>query len=210
MILKMNLEVLVFLTIVIALRDVENKRIIMGADNQATMGQLCYKGGKKLFSLDIPIVDGYGDILKFEKLHIGFSGNYWLINYLMYGFDVPLMGNNVDFVHYLYNDFFVSLGDALSSRMLLPIYDSELDSESEMLMVFEGKIYHIFSNFSVMEVVEEFGVGGSGSEVAVGSLSTNLMFGVDDRLEMVRQAVLVCGRNTIYCDDDVELSIIDL
>ena len=199
-----------FLTIVIALRDAKNNRIIMGADNQATLGQVCYKGGKKLFSLDIPIVDGYGDILKFEKLHIGLSGNYWLINYLQYGFDVPFMDSNVDFLHYLYNSFFVSLSDALSSKMLLPIYDSELDSESGMLMVFEGRIYHIFSNFSIMEVVEDFEVEGSGSEVAVGSLATNLMFGIDDRLEMVRQAVLVCGRSTIYCDDDVELSIIDL
>lgn len=196
------------MTIVIALKDEDNKRIIMGADNQATAGQLCYKGGKKIIALEVPIVDGYGEVLKFERLHIGVSGNYWLINYLLYGFDVPMMDSNWDFIYYLYNAFFVSLSQELSSSNLIPVYDGELDSEAGMLMVFEGKIYHIFNNFSVMEVVEEFDVEGSGSEVAIGSLSTNLMFGGGDRLDMVRQAILVCGKNTIYCDEDYDIDVI--
>lgn len=198
------------MTVIVGLKDVENKRIIIGADNQGTSGQIYVKGGRKLFSLDIPIVDGYGEIIKFEKLYIGLSGCYWLINYLKYGFDIPPMDSNEEFLYYLYNSFFIMLSNCLVESRLVSNDGNVLDTESGMLFVFNGKLYQVFYNLSVMECVEDYAVEGSGFEVAIGSLYTNLHFHKDmDYVDMVKQAILSCADKTIYCDDDIDLEIIE-
>ena len=197
------------LTVIVALKDKERNRIIMGADNQGTSGQICIKGGKKIICLDIPIVDGYGDVISFEKVYIGLTGNYWLVSYLEYGFDIPPMDCNDDFLYYLYNSFFILLSNNLMERSLVSNDGNILDTESGMLMVFKGKIYQVFYNLSVMECVEDYAVEGTGFEVAIGSLHTNLNFHKGmDYVDIVKQAILSCADKTIYCDDEIDLEVI--
>lgn len=198
------------MTIVVALKDEMNKRIIVGADNQGTSGQISLKYGSKIFDLNIPIVDGYGEILKFEKLYVAVSGNYWIINYLKYGFDIPPMDKEEDFLYYLYNQFFLSLGDCLTESRLVHFNSGVLDSGVGMLFVFRDNIYHVYDDFSIMECVECFDVDGSGYEVALGSLYTNLNFHKGmDYVKIVKQAVLSCAGLSIYCDDEVDVKIIN-
>ncbi len=194
-----------------ALKDRVNKRIIIGADNQGTSGQISLKYGSKIFDLNIPIVDGYGEIIKFEKLYVAVSGHYWIINYLKHGFDLPFMDyNEEDFIYYLYNQFFLKLGDCLSENRLVSFNNGLLESGVGMLFVFRDKIYHVYDDFSVIECVEDFEVDGSGCEIALGSLYTNINFhrGMD-YVKIVKQAVLACAGLSIYCDDDIDLKIVN-
>lgn len=198
------------MTVVVALKDEKNNRIIIGADNQGTSGQISLKYGSKIFYLNIPIVDGYGDVIKFEKLYIAVSGNYWIINYLRYGFDVPVMDCNEEFIYYLYNHFFLSLGDCLSESRLVAFDRGVLDSGVGMICIFRDKIYHIYDDFSILESVENFEVEGSGYEVALGSLYTNLNFHKGmDYVKIVEQAVLSCAGLSIYCDGDIDVEIVN-
>lgn len=197
------------MTVVVALKDERNQRIIIGADNQGTSGQISLKYGSKIFYLNIPIVDGYGEVEKFEKMYVAVSGNYWIINYLKYGFDIPPMDKNEGFLYYLYNQFFLSLGDCLSESRLVAFNSGVLDSGVGMLCVFRDKIYHIYDDFSILESVENYEVDGSGYEVALGSLYTNINFHKGmDYVKIVKQAVLSCAGLSIYCDDEVDLRIV--
>ena len=83
------------------------------------------------------------------------------------------------------------------------------DSESGMIIVYKDNIYEIFSRFSI-SLNDEYAVTGSGWQLAIGSLYTNLHFNkYIPREEMVRQAIITCGVNTIYCDNNVNLKVID-
>ena len=82
------------MTIIIALKDKENKRIILGADKQATYGQVINKVSSKLFHIPVNITDGYGTIIDTCKLHIAFSGCLPFASFLQYGFKIPSMENN--------------------------------------------------------------------------------------------------------------------
>ena len=66
------------MTIAIALKDRENKRIILGTDTQATYGQIILQTNDKIIELPIQIVDGYHEPIATETLHIAITGDLYL------------------------------------------------------------------------------------------------------------------------------------
>ena len=198
------------MTIVIALRDEKNERIILGADSQSTQGQLIHKGSSKIFSIPIDMMDEYGRIISRKEIHIGFSGNMFFHTFLEYGFDIPKMKYDEDFIEYLYKAFFPTIQENATAQQLVEVQDNQIDTGSSLIMVFEGNIYHIQYNLGVNLLDDDFLIVGSGYEVALGSLCTNLKYhSKSDYEEIVKQAILVTGENTIYCDENVQIKIIE-
>ena len=194
------------MTIIIALKDEKNNRVIMGADKQTTCGQLIQKSPSKLINLPLNIIDEYGKIIEESEIHIGLCGYAFMKEFFKHGFEIPVMNEKDKFVKYLYQDFLPSLRRALTDNLLVKLKDNSIDTKSGMLFVFKGEIYEIASNLSVTEIDNEFHVDGSGYEVATGSLYTNLKYHEDlDKKEIVKQAIETAGENTIYCDTNVEI-----
>lgn len=194
------------MTIIVALKDEKNNRVIMGADKQTTYGQLINKSPSKLITLPLNIVDKYGKIIEESEIHIGLCGYAFMKGFFEHGFEIPVMNEKDNFVKYLYQNFFPSLRRALTDNSLVELKDNKLNTESGMLFVFKGEIYEIARNLSVTKIDNEFHVDGSGYEVATGSLYTNLKYHNElDKKEIVKQAIETVGENTIYCDTDVEI-----
>ena len=197
------------MTIIIALKDEFNKQIILASDRQSTQGQIKTSGTDKIVTLEINITDGYNNTIRKEKIYLGIAGWGFLENYIRYTFKAPPLGEKQDFVNYLYNDFLNKLRKELLDKNLMGKDKEVFDSESGMIIVYKDNIYEIFSRFSI-SLNDEYAVTGSGWQLAIGSLYTNLHFNkYIPREEMVRQAIITCGVNTIYCDNNVNLKVID-
>lgn len=198
------------MTIIIALKDEENKRIILGADKQSSCGQIIYKSSGKIISVPIQIEDEYGKKLRKTEINMGLCGYAFLKSFFQHGFDIPNKEKNENFIEYLYKKFFPQFREALNNNQLVRVKDGMLNTESGMIFVFEGEIYLIGSNLCVDILNNEFYVDGSGWEVATGSLYTNLNFHKEmDKKEIVEQAIISAGENTIYCDTDVQIKEIN-
>ena len=125
-------------------------------------------------------------------------------------FEIPDMNENQDFIEYLYNNLLECFRQQLLDKKLLGTSNDKFRSESNVIIVYDGEIYELDGNFGVNQV-KEFVAIGSGWKVAIGSLYTNLHFhSYLDAAEMVREAVIACGVNTVYCDTNVDLEIIKI
>lgn len=196
------------MTIIVALKDKENKRIILGADKQASKGQMIYKFPSKLIELPLTIEDE--DSMEKSKIYIGVCGHGFLLSFFQYGFEIPKMNKKENFISYLYKKFFPKLNEALIDNSLVVKEDGQLNTGSGMLFVYDNEVYVIGSSFCINILDSDFYVDGSGWQVATGSLWTNLKYHSKmDKVEMVKQSIMSAGENTIYCDTDVEIKTIE-
>ena len=199
------------MTIIIALKDKKNKRIILGADAQTTRGQEIGLPVNKLIEIPIDVVDGYGELIFTEILHIAVCGWAFLNSFLQYGFEPPLMNEQQSFIEYLYNNFLPDLKNILQEDNLIKLDSNVSDSDSAFIFVFQDKLYSINDKFAIDYMVDDdYLVNGSGREIAIGSLYTNLNFNKDlDYKDIVEQAIISSGANSIYCDTNVNVKIIE-
>ena len=200
------------LTIIIALKDQKNKRILLASDKQETMGQIKNSCNDKIIEKTIEVHDGYDNKIRTDKIYFGLSGWGFISNYLKYTYTMPPIKDEQNIIDYLYNDFLYGLREELTERKLLGMHHDVFDSESGMIIVYRDEIYEVFRRFSIGLVEQEYCVGGSGWELAIGSLYTNLHFPQHEYMDaedIIRQAIITCGANTIYCDTNVNLKIIN-
>lgn len=191
------------MTIAIALKDLKNNQIILGVDKQATCGQIIHKTKDKLIELPIDVIDGYGETVDTEILHIALSGNLYLGSFLSHGFIIPPLDEQQNFMDYLYQDFLPSLKQILQEDNLIAIDNNISDMESSFIMVFKDQIYNVNYRFGIDVLEQDYIVIGSGTQMAIGSLYTNLNYHTDiSYKEIVKQAIETCGENTIYCDSN--------
>lgn len=197
------------MTIVCAVKDKENKNIILGADTMGTVGQLKVNSMGKIIEVKIPIIDGYGEIITEKSLWIGSSGYAFITRYIDEVFTVPFMDSQETILEYLYQEFLPELRINLIDKNLVEVDNGVLDSNMSMLFIYEDKIFRVNSSFSVDIVTEDYSCTGSGWEVALGSIYTNLTWNPKlDKEEVVKQAVKTAGANTIYCNEEVALQVI--
>lgn len=198
------------MTIIIALKDTQNKRIILGSDRQGTAGQIKETVKDKIIKKDITITDAYTNTIDTRECYIGLAGHVFLSNYIKYNFTMPNLDENMPFIEYLYNYFLEELRKSLEEHKLLGDNNNVFKSDSAMIIVYDGEIYSITGRFSVEPVYNEYCVDGSGYEIAIGSLYTNLHYNDDwlPREDMVKQAIIACGANTVYCDTNINIEMI--
>lgn len=200
------------MTIGIALKDKENKRIIIGSDRQSTLGDdiKFATPNKKHVCKEVKIIDGYYNHIDTKEIYFAFAGWGFLSGFMKYTFEIPDMKENQNFIEYLYNDLLECFRQQLMDKKLLGTRDDKFRSESNVLIIYDGEIYELDSNFGVNKI-KEYAVIGSGWKVAIGSLYTNLHYHPEvDKKEMVKQAIISCGVNTIYCDTNADITVIEL
>ena len=184
------------MTIGIALKDKEKNRIIIGSDKQSTAFDIQTTiPGKKYVTKEVKIVDGYYNHIDTKEIHFLFAGWGFLKSFMKYTFEIPDMQENQNFIEYLYNDLLECFRQELLNKKLLGTNDDKFDSEGNVLIIFDGEIYELDSNFGVNRL----------------SLYTNLHYHPHtDKKDMVKQAIITCGVNTIYCDTNADINIIKL
>ena len=200
------------MTIGIALKDKENNRIIIGSDKQITAGydvKLTIPD-KKHLTREVKIIDGYCNHIDTKQIHFVIAGWGFLKGFLEHSFEIPDMLENQNFIEYLYNDLLECFRNQLMDKKLLGEKNNKFDSECNILIIYDGEIYELDSNFGV-NLQKEYGIAGSGWKVAIGSLYTNLHYHPQmDKKEIVKQAIITCGVNTVYCDTNVDITVIEL
>ncbi|MBQ2653291.1 MAG: hypothetical protein IJF83_07035 [Methanobrevibacter sp.] len=198
------------MTVIIALKDKKNKRIIFGSDRQYSQGIIKGVCKNKIITKKVNIIDAYYNELDTREIHIGLAGPGFIAEIIEYNFTAPDMNEKQTFMEYLYDEFLEELRQILIDKKLSGTSNEVFKSGSNILIVFDDEIYEIFSNFSVSKIPDEYAVAGAGFEIAIGSLYTNLHYHPDlDRVEVVRQALTTCGVNTIYCDTNLDIKTID-
>ena len=199
------------MTIIIALKDNKNKRILFGSDRAQTCGQIKETCSNKIISKEIKIIDAYYNELDTREVHMGFAGAGFLMDYIDHVFTLPDLNEQQDFIEYLYNDFLDTLRTELMDKKILGTINDIFDSESQLLIIYNGEIYEIASDFSIHCVDRDYAAIGSGTRIAIGSLYTNLHYHSHiDRYDMIKQALTACGVNTIYCDTNLDIQTIQL
>lgn len=198
------------MTIIIALKDKKNKRIIFGSDRQYSTGIIKGVVKNKIVTKKVNIIDAYYNEIDTKEIHIGFSGTGFIAELVEYNFNVPDMNEKQEFMEYLYENFLEELRETLIDKKLSGTSNEVFDSGSNIIIVFQDEIYEIFSNFSVNKITGDYAVSGAGYEIAIGSLYTNLHYHKKlDYVEVVRQALTACGVNTLYCDTNLDIKTID-
>lgn len=199
------------MTVIIALKDKEKKRVILGADGQGTSDDIKLNFGCKIFNLKIPLIKTEEDmeIIDEEDVYFLISGTHYLETYLKNAFNPPSKVIDEEFINYLYNQFFQSLSNELSTKYLLKFNEGALESEAGLIIVYKDNLYNVYSDFSIVEETNDFTVHGSGWKIATGVLTNLLNNHTDmDKEEMVREALLTTGELNIYCNKNIVVETI--
>lgn len=197
------------MTIVIAIKDTKKKQIILGSDKRATRGGEVYTCSDKIITLPIKIINGYEEEVGIKPLYICISGHMFLSSFLKYGFKPPKISEQQNFMEYLYEDFLPLLKELLHDDNLIEVDNNVSNTESGFIFVFDGEICFVDYRLSVTVLDNDFFVEGSGREIALGSIYTNLNYHKDmDYKDIVEQAIKTCGKCNCYCDDKVNLKVI--
>lgn len=193
------------MTVIIALKDNDNKCVYFGADTQGTRGDMSSYWGNKIISLPLKIVNNQGDTVRVDTLYIGVSGSHYLQQFFEYCFHVPVMNVNDNFFEYYYNNFQKTLIDYLSEHQLLLSDKGVSDNESTILIIYNGSIYRITTDFSMMEE-EVFYCIGTGWDVATAVVTNYLLHHNDSPYEdIIMEALLTTGELNVYCSKDFNL-----
>lgn len=197
------------MTVIIALNDDKNNRVVLGSDKQLTIGNVKQVTDSKIVVVDIPIVDGYGETVRIDKCYIGIAGRFYMNNFIKWCFEAPAMPNNMKFIEYLHKYFLNDLREVLCEKNLTEEYNNQFESECDFIIVYNDEIYRIDSNFGVC-AFDDYIVVGSGFREALGSLYTSNMLNSNiGAVKQVKLAIDAASQYNLYCDGESNITIID-
>ena len=189
------------MTIVIALKNKKENYILMGCDTQGTSSYTKKNIGSKIFPLKVPVINSDND-KEFITLWIGVSGSHLLISYLKHSFNPPSIDTRWNFISYLYNQFFQQLQEELSLHKLLKDDNGVLDSDSDLIIVYNNEIYNIYDDFSILKETEQYSCVGSGWVMGNAILHNLLKHHNNMSYEdMLHETLSTIGDTNIYCND---------
>lgn len=194
------------MTVVVALKDEEHRKIFLGADRQGTSGDVAFENfGCKLLKIEIPLSDG-----NIDSMYMAFSGSSFLHSYLWNVFQAPIFLIEDNFVNYLYSQFFKELREELMELNLMSVYDGVGDSEAGLIIVHGEDMYHVYEDFSVVKSPRKYAIDGSGYKFALSVIENLLFFHRDmDYKQIVEEALYTTGKLSIYCNTDYDVLTID-
>ena len=136
-------------------------------------------------------------IIKKGKLLVGACGSYAVINCIQHHFNPPKKHKNYSDTDYLFKQIYISLRNALVKFDLITSSEGKQTIDGSILIVYEGKIYVIQEDFSMLEIKDTLYIIGSGSEYTFGAYKAldihKDSFVVPDRIrESIRIAAQFC------------------
>lgn len=181
------------MSVVIAIKDKENGLIIMGADKQATMGNVKTNEVNKIFHLnDIPDIcmGSVGDMRTSQVIQHSDE----LIDKVSY------YESTID-ERYISTQLYNNIKNELLTKFVIKEDDLTEPLNNTFLFAIQDKMWMIWCDGSVIEG-DDYLVIGSGAEMAIGSLECT-----KDKppLDRIKLAIKTCGENTIYINKKVDV-----
>ena len=195
------------MTLIIALKDENNKKIYLGADRQGTQGDMSYDNfGCKLLKIEIPLIDDNG----IDEIYMAFSGSSFLHQYILNVFQAPVFDINTNFMNYLYRSFFKELRDELKEQNLIKKDNEIFDAECGLIIIHKENIYSVWFDLSITESPRNYAVHGAGYKNAVSIVENLLEFHNDlDYKEIMKEVLYTTGKMNIYCNTDYDILTIE-
>lgn len=181
------------MSVVIAIKDKENNRIVMGADKQGSQDNLKVGNMSKIFKLD-----GY------ENICVGSVGMLNILQAVQYSDNLidraTYYEGNID-SKYLFNEFYPNIKSMLVDTGRLKAEDYTEPLENQFVVAINDKMWLVDGDGGVMEG-DEYIVIGSGEEVAIGSLEATK---TDLPKVRIEKAIKACSENTLYVNNKIDI-----
>lgn len=194
------------MTILIALKDHENKKTIIGSDRQGTCSDIASDWGhEKYLKINIPTTNDDEDVTVYFLI----SGSSFLQSYLANVFQPPKYDTTDNMLSYLYNHFFKELREELLQYKVVGEQNNIVDTESASLLIYKDEIYSVSDDFTIQEN-ELYGINGAGWKIALSVLVNNLRFHKElSKYDIVKEALLTTGQLNLYCNEDIDITEIN-
>jgi len=101
---------------------------------------------------------------------MGFCGSFRMGQLLAYKFIPPEPHPDRDLLGFMVTDFVDAVRDCLKHGGYSKISDNEETTDGDFLVGFQGSLFHIFEDFQVQAVVDNYDTAGCGGSLALGSL----------------------------------------
>ena len=191
------------MTVILASKDLSNDSIYIGSDLLSSTEYNVYKKTKI-----IKKEDKDGNLIVFAV-----AGYTWLIDYIK-NYDLkPINDVYTSPYNYIKKVLFCMYDDLLENA-LIPVYDEEKDTCSNIIIIYKNNIYSIQSNFAILEE-DNYEVIGSGYPTATGAFLASKMAGLSIKKSMESALKITIDNNKscglgyeIYKIKDNEIKLI--
>lgn len=174
------------MTVILASKDLSNGSIYIGSDLLSSTEYNTYKKTKI-----IKKQDKEGNLIVFAV-----AGYTWLIDYIK-NYDLkPINDVYTSPYNYIKKVLFCMYDDLLENA-LIPIYDEEKDTCSNIIIIYKNNIYSIQSNFAILEE-DNYEVIGSGYPTATGAFLASKMAGLSIK-KSIESALKITIDNNKSC-----------
>lgn len=144
---------------------VDNTDVYIGGDSAAT-------GGNTQVTLASPKVFRNGEFL------IGVSGSIRMLQVLQHVFSPPKPEEDEDILTYMIAKFVPAMRTCFTNNGYGTVNNGEAGMDSQFIVGYRGRLFTIYQDYQVTEVVDGYSAVGSGGEFARGSLHTTTFNGV--------------------------------
>ena len=174
------------MTVILASKDLSNDSIYIGSDLLSSTEYNTYKKTKI-----IKKEDKDGNLIVFAV-----AGYTWLIDYIK-NYDLKII-NDVSHSPYNYiKKVLFCMYDDLLENALIPIYNEEKDTCSNIIIIYKNNIYSIQSNFAILEE-DNYEIIGSGYPTATGAFLASKMAGLSIK-KSIESALKITIDNNRSC-----------
>ena len=140
---------------------INNGTVWMGGDGQATYG------GRRMLSKELKVFTRHGFLY-------GVAGTPRIIQILKYSFNPPEHPARLDALEYICERWIKEFRVCIEAGGYLHKENGRERAFLELLIGYQGRLFHMDGNFSIWEQENGINVAGSGAEYALGSLFTTL------------------------------------
>lgn len=174
------------MTVILASKDLSNNSIYIGSDLLSSTEYNVYKKTKIIKKQDKD-----GNLIVFAV-----AGYTWLIDYIK-NYDLkPINDVYTSPYNYIKKVLFCMYDDLLENA-LIPIYDEEKDTCSNIIIIYKNNIYSIQSNFAILEE-DNYEIIGSGYPTATGAFLASKMAGLSIK-KSIESALKITIDNNRSC-----------
>lgn len=175
------------MTIILASKDSSNDSIYIGSDLLSSNEYNAYKKTKI-----IQKEDKDGNLIVFAV-----AGYTWLTDYIK-NCNFKIINDVQTLSPYNYiKEVLFYMYDDLSENKLIPIYNEEKDSCSNIIIIYKNKIYSIQSNFAIVEE-DNYEAIGSGYPTATGAFLASKLAGLSTK-KSIEAALKITIDNNKSC-----------
>lgn len=134
----------------------DNGTVIIGADSAAVNGyNICSTKLPKVFIVD--------------EFIIGYTTSFRMGQLLQYELQIPERPNGITDEEYIIKHFIKEVRKCMQTGGYATI-DNNRESSGEWLLGYRGKLYHIGSDYGVLENMMGYSAVGCGSNIALGAM----------------------------------------